>query len=115
MTTTFSPCGRLLAATSMDGRLSVWDIDLEDTVLSECYEPRYPLCGSAWNPAKEKKEAGQGEIALCDNQGHLGTIVFELPSENTNVSFTKQSNHFSALFPTLISINVISRQKCCTS
>ncbi|XP_063231056.1 WD repeat and HMG-box DNA-binding protein 1 isoform X3 [Bacillus rossius redtenbacheri] len=72
----FSPCGRLLAASSLAGDIVVWSVQLKSCVGFTSQHKQLQICGLAWNPT------GSGELAFCDFSGQLGTVCGCLEEEH---------------------------------
>ncbi|XP_010630836.1 WD repeat and HMG-box DNA-binding protein 1 isoform X1 [Fukomys damarensis] len=75
---TWSPCGRYLAAGSVNGLIIVWNVETKDCVERVNHEKRYAICGLAWHPTC-------GQISYTDAEGNLGLL------ENVCVSSGKVS------------------------
>ncbi|XP_064221955.1 WD repeat and HMG-box DNA-binding protein 1 isoform X3 [Aotus nancymaae] len=64
---TWSPCGRYLAAGSINGLIIVWNVETKDCVERVKHEKGYAICGLAWHPAC-------GQISYTDAEGNLGLL-----------------------------------------
>ncbi|KAK4875420.1 hypothetical protein RN001_011842 [Aquatica leii] len=77
----FSPCGELIAATTLVGDVVVWQVVTQNVIGITKHTKGVSLCAVAWNPS------GNGEIAFCDVQGQLGVVINCLkPSIENKVS-----------------------------
>nr|XP_023695676.1 WD repeat and HMG-box DNA-binding protein 1 [Paramormyrops kingsleyae]XP_023695677.1 WD repeat and HMG-box DNA-binding protein 1 [Paramormyrops kingsleyae] len=63
----WSPCGKYLAAGSVGGFLTVWDVETEQCIEREKHERGYTVCGICWHPSG-------GQIAYTDTEGCLGLL-----------------------------------------
>ncbi|XP_043930343.1 WD repeat and HMG-box DNA-binding protein 1 isoform X2 [Protopterus annectens] len=63
----WSPCGRYLAAGSIDGNIVVWNVENKKCLERVKHEKSYTICGLAWHPRG-------GQIAYTDNEGNLGLL-----------------------------------------
>uniref|UniRef100_A0A673ZT26 WD repeat and HMG-box DNA-binding protein 1 n=1 Tax=Salmo trutta TaxID=8032 RepID=A0A673ZT26_SALTR len=63
----WSPCGKFLAAGSIGGLLTVWDVESKLCVERQTHEKGYTVCGLAWHPSG-------GQIAYTDTEGCLGVL-----------------------------------------
>lgn len=50
----YSPCGKFLIATSLDGDFIIWNISTEMIVNSGKHEKSIAICGLMWNPKGNK-------------------------------------------------------------
>ncbi|XP_021117501.1 WD repeat and HMG-box DNA-binding protein 1 isoform X2 [Heterocephalus glaber] len=64
---TWSPCGRYLAAGSINGLIIVWNVETKDCVERVKHEKGYAICGLAWHPTC-------GRISYTDTEGNLGLL-----------------------------------------
>nr|XP_039324585.1 LOW QUALITY PROTEIN: WD repeat and HMG-box DNA-binding protein 1 [Saimiri boliviensis boliviensis] len=64
---TWSPCGRYLAAGSINGLIIVWNVETKDCLERVKHEKGYTICGLAWHPAC-------GQICYTDAEGNLGLL-----------------------------------------
>ncbi|XP_076978695.1 WD repeat and HMG-box DNA-binding protein 1 isoform X2 [Tamandua tetradactyla] len=64
---TWSPCGRYLAAGSVNGLIVVWNVETKDCMERVKHEKGYAICGLAWHPTC-------GQIAYTDAEGNLGLL-----------------------------------------
>ncbi|XP_002754018.1 WD repeat and HMG-box DNA-binding protein 1 isoform X2 [Callithrix jacchus] len=64
---TWSPCGRYLAAGSINGLIIVWNVETKDCMERVKHEKGYAICGLAWHPAR-------GQISYTDAEGNLGLL-----------------------------------------
>ncbi|XP_032107015.1 WD repeat and HMG-box DNA-binding protein 1 isoform X2 [Sapajus apella] len=64
---TWSPCGRYLAAGSINGLIIVWNVETKDCMERVKHEKGYAICGLAWHPAC-------GQICYTDAEGNLGLL-----------------------------------------
>lgn len=66
----YSPCGRYLAAVSINGEISLWEVKEERLIKGDTFGPtKSSITSFCWNPN------GTGEIVFCDNSGELGIII----------------------------------------
>uniref|UniRef100_A0A3B4YZ04 WD repeat and HMG-box DNA-binding protein 1 n=1 Tax=Seriola lalandi dorsalis TaxID=1841481 RepID=A0A3B4YZ04_SERLL len=63
----WSPCGQFLAAGSVGGSLTVWDVNSKLSVERCRHEKGFTVCGLAWHPSA-------GQIAYTDTEGCLGLL-----------------------------------------
>lgn len=64
----FSHCGNLIAASSIDGYVFIWELGSFTCLQKFKHENSITICGLVWNPTNSK------QLALCDTQGQLGII-----------------------------------------
>ncbi|XP_023579500.1 WD repeat and HMG-box DNA-binding protein 1 [Octodon degus] len=64
---TWSPCGRYLAAGSINGLIIVWNVETRGCVERVKHEKGYAICGLAWHPTC-------GRISYTDAEGNLGLL-----------------------------------------
>ncbi|XP_076003017.1 WD repeat and HMG-box DNA-binding protein 1 [Genypterus blacodes] len=81
----WSPCGKFLAAGSLAGALTVWDVDSKLCVERQKHEKGYTVCGLAWHPSGS-------QLAYTDTEGCLGL----LEGLRTSTSITKESKAAAA-------------------
>uniref|UniRef100_A0A8C7MXQ9 WD repeat and HMG-box DNA-binding protein 1 n=1 Tax=Oncorhynchus kisutch TaxID=8019 RepID=A0A8C7MXQ9_ONCKI len=79
----WSPCGKFLAAGSIGGLLTVWDVESKLCVERQKHEKGYTVCGLAWHPSG-------GQIAYTDTEGCLG-VLDGLSSSSSSSSTTASS------------------------
>uniref|UniRef100_A0A8C7PQG5 WD repeat and HMG-box DNA-binding protein 1 n=1 Tax=Oncorhynchus mykiss TaxID=8022 RepID=A0A8C7PQG5_ONCMY len=79
----WSPCGKFLAAGSIGGLLTVWDVESKLCVERQTHEKGYTVCGLAWHPSG-------GQIAYTDTEGCLG-VLDGLSSSSSSSSTTTSS------------------------
>uniref|UniRef100_A0A8C8D7Y1 WD repeat and HMG-box DNA-binding protein 1 n=1 Tax=Oncorhynchus tshawytscha TaxID=74940 RepID=A0A8C8D7Y1_ONCTS len=79
----WSPCGKFLAAGSIGGLLTVWDVESKLCVERQTHEKGYTVCGLAWHPLG-------GQIAYTDTEGCLG-VLDGLSSSSSSSSTTASS------------------------
>uniref|UniRef100_A0A3B4V191 WD repeat and HMG-box DNA-binding protein 1 n=1 Tax=Seriola dumerili TaxID=41447 RepID=A0A3B4V191_SERDU len=78
----WSPCGQFLAAGSVGGSLTVWDVNSKLSVERQRHEKGFTVCGLAWHPSA-------GQIAYTDTEGCLGLLdglIFFSPSSSSSSS-----------------------------
>lgn len=46
----YSPCGKYIAATSLEGDIVVWDVASESVINTGKHEKSIAICGLMWNP-----------------------------------------------------------------
>ncbi|XP_076151713.1 WD repeat and HMG-box DNA-binding protein 1 [Alosa pseudoharengus] len=63
----WSPCGRFLAAGTIGGYLTVWDVETKLCLERQKHEKGYTVCGMAWHPSG-------GQIVYTDTEGCLGLL-----------------------------------------
>ncbi|XP_039982137.1 WD repeat and HMG-box DNA-binding protein 1 isoform X2 [Xiphias gladius] len=63
----WSPCGQFLAAGSVGGLLTIWDVNSKLCVEKQKHEKGFTVCGLAWHPSG-------GQIAYTDTEGCLGLL-----------------------------------------
>ncbi|XP_027015804.2 WD repeat and HMG-box DNA-binding protein 1 isoform X1 [Tachysurus fulvidraco] len=80
----WSPCGKFLAAGTVGGSLSVWDVDAKLCIERQKHEKGYTVCGMAWHPAG-------GQIAYTDTQGCLGLLDGVCASSSSSSTTTKSA------------------------
>nr|CAI5818265.1 unnamed protein product [Callosobruchus analis] len=73
----YSPCGRYIMATTVNGDFAVWDCITENVVNISKHEKNVAVCGLAWNPK------GNGEVIYTDVEGELGKITGVVVSNKT--------------------------------
>lgn len=78
----WSPCGKLLAAGSVGGSLTVWDVNSKLCVERQKHEKGFTVCGLAWHPSGN-------QIAYTDTEGCLG-LLDGLSSSTSSADTTKQ-------------------------
>ncbi|KAM5235466.1 WD repeat and HMG-box DNA-binding protein 1 [Ctenodactylus gundi] len=64
---TWSPCGRYLAAGSINGLIVVWNVETRDCMERVKHGKGFTVCGLAWHPTC-------GRIAYTDAEGNLGLL-----------------------------------------
>ncbi|XP_008570911.1 PREDICTED: WD repeat and HMG-box DNA-binding protein 1 isoform X2 [Galeopterus variegatus] len=64
---TWSPCGRYLAAGSINGLIIVWHVETKDCMERVKHEKGYAICGLAWHPTCD-------QISYTDAEGNLGLL-----------------------------------------
>nr|XP_029543321.1 WD repeat and HMG-box DNA-binding protein 1 isoform X2 [Oncorhynchus nerka] len=77
----WSPCGKFLAAGSIGGLLTVWDVESKLCVERQTHEKGYTVCGLVWHPSG-------GQIAYTDTEGCLGVLDGLSSSSSTTASST---------------------------
>ncbi|CAL8351541.1 unnamed protein product [Merluccius merluccius] len=93
----WSPCGHFLAAGSVGGFLTVWNVESKLCVERQKHEKGYTVCGMAWHPSGS-------QMAYTDTEGCLG-LLDALPSSSTNAPMktnkapvVKEANDYDDLF-----------------
>uniref|UniRef100_A0A4W5LEL7 WD repeat and HMG-box DNA-binding protein 1 n=1 Tax=Hucho hucho TaxID=62062 RepID=A0A4W5LEL7_9TELE len=86
----WSPCGKFLAAGSIGGLLTVWDVESKLCVERQTHEKGYTVCGLAWHPSG-------GQIAYTDTEGCLG-VLDGLSSSSSSSSTTAAKTSYDDLF-----------------
>lgn len=75
-TCSFSLCGKYLAAGSATGEISIWNVADKMAIKGQYLgEDTHPITSLAWNPKNN------GELAFCDKDGQLSTIVVKSREE----------------------------------
>lgn len=77
----YSPCGEYLAATTVNGEISLWEVNTEKLIKGDTFGPtKSSITSICWNPN------GAGELVFCDNTGELGVIIdcFESTTKISN-------------------------------
>ncbi|XP_077419891.1 WD repeat and HMG-box DNA-binding protein 1 isoform X2 [Vanacampus margaritifer] len=91
----WSPCGRFLAAASVGGFITVWDIESKLCVERQKHEKGFTVCGLAWHPSGS-------QIAYTDTEGCLGLLEgFTASVSKTTtpkVTAEKREKGYDALF-----------------
>lgn len=64
---TWSPCGQYLAAGSINGLITIWNVETKDCMERVKHEKGYAICGLAWHPTCSR-------IAYTDAEGNLGLL-----------------------------------------
>lgn len=64
----FSECGTLLAASSVQGEIVVWDVKSKELIGYIGHQQNAKITALSWNIDKSD------EIAFCDSLGQLGCI-----------------------------------------
>ena len=73
----FSRCGKFIAAGSLTGEISVWNVSDKLKLKGECSgEDNHPITTLAWNPKNN------GEFAFCDADGQLCSIILGTARNN---------------------------------
>lgn len=78
----WSPCGKLLAAASVGGVITVWDVNSKLCLERQKHEKGFTVCGLAWHPSGS-------QIAYTDTEGRLGLLDGLSFSSSSNSSKTK--------------------------
>ncbi|KAF5901716.1 WD repeat and HMG-box DNA-binding protein 1 isoform X1, partial [Clarias magur] len=81
----WSPCGKFLAAGTIGGTLSVWDVEAKLCIERQKHERGYTVSGMAWHPAG-------GQIAYTDTEGCLGLLDGVCASSSSSSSTTTKSS-----------------------
>ncbi|XP_060789640.1 WD repeat and HMG-box DNA-binding protein 1 isoform X2 [Neoarius graeffei] len=96
----WSPCGKFLAAGTVGGTLSVWDVEAKLCIERQKHEKGYTVCGMAWHPSG-------GQIAYTDTEGCLGLLdgvcaasssLSSTTTKNTMAAESKEQNGYDDLF-----------------
>ncbi|MFT7801778.1 WD repeat and HMG-box DNA-binding protein 1 [Arapaima gigas] len=93
----WSPCGKFLAAGTIGGFLTVWDVDTKQCVERQKHEKGYTVCGISWHPSG-------GQIAYTDTEGCLGLLDGVAVSssqsalKNSQVATGKRARNYDELF-----------------
>ncbi|XP_042346867.1 WD repeat and HMG-box DNA-binding protein 1 isoform X2 [Plectropomus leopardus] len=76
----WSPCGQFLAAGSVGGSLTVWDVNSKLCVERQKHEKGFTVCGLAWHPSGS-------QIVYTDTEGGLCLLDgFSTSTSSTNTS-----------------------------
>lgn len=66
----YSPCGKYIAAGTISGEISVWEVRSGDVIKGETKGAEsQKITAIEWNPSNN------GEFAYVDKTGQLGTII----------------------------------------
>uniref|UniRef100_A0A3Q0T1J3 WD repeat and HMG-box DNA-binding protein 1 n=1 Tax=Amphilophus citrinellus TaxID=61819 RepID=A0A3Q0T1J3_AMPCI len=91
----WSPCGRFLAAGSVGGLLTVWDVNSKLCVERQKHEKGFTVCSLAWHPSGS-------QIAYTDTEGCLGLLdglgTSTTDTISTKVSAKKPAKDYDDLF-----------------
>uniref|UniRef100_A0A3P8RJ40 WD repeat and HMG-box DNA-binding protein 1 n=1 Tax=Amphiprion percula TaxID=161767 RepID=A0A3P8RJ40_AMPPE len=88
----WSPCGRFLAAGSVGGSMTVWDINSKVCVERQKHEKGFTVCSLSWNPSGS-------QIAYTDTEGCLGMLDgFTSDFHISFHLFTSSSKDYDDLF-----------------
>ncbi|KAL7872791.1 hypothetical protein AOLI_G00118620 [Acnodon oligacanthus] len=94
----WSPCGKFLAAGTVGGILSVWDVEAKLCIERQKHERGYTVCGMAWHPSG-------GQIAFTDTEGCLGLLdglcassSSSTTNKNTKAAVNKEPKDYDDLF-----------------
>ncbi|XP_030580806.1 WD repeat and HMG-box DNA-binding protein 1 isoform X2 [Archocentrus centrarchus] len=91
----WSPCGRFLAAGSVGGLLTVWDVNSKLCVERQKHEKGFTVCSLAWHPSGS-------QIAYTDTEGCLGLLdglgTSTTDTVSTKVSAKKPTKDYDDLF-----------------
>ncbi|KAG7327957.1 hypothetical protein KOW79_007901 [Hemibagrus wyckioides] len=85
----WSPCGKFLAAGTVGGTLSVWNVEAKLCIERQKHEKGFTVCGMAWHPAG-------GQIAYTDTEGCLGLLDGVCASSSSSSSSTTTKNTTAA-------------------
>ncbi|KAM4744117.1 WD repeat and HMG-box DNA-binding protein 1 [Anableps anableps] len=77
----WSPCGRFLAAGTVGGLLTIWDVNSKLCVERQKHEKGFTVCSLAWHPSGS-------QIAYTDTEGCLG-LLDRLGTSAVGTSSTK--------------------------
>uniref|UniRef100_A0A8C3U706 WD repeat and HMG-box DNA-binding protein 1 n=1 Tax=Catharus ustulatus TaxID=91951 RepID=A0A8C3U706_CATUS len=85
----WSPCGRFLAAGSVNGNIVVWNVETQQCIERMRHEKKYSICGLAWHPKYK-------QIAYTDTEGNLGLLEnigdVEKPNDKVASAVAKDYN-----------------------
>ncbi|XP_033493769.1 WD repeat and HMG-box DNA-binding protein 1 isoform X1 [Epinephelus lanceolatus] len=79
----WSPCGRFLAAGSVGGSLTVWDVNSKLCVERQKHEKGFTVCGLAWHPSGS-------QLVYTDTEGGL-CLLDGLHTSTSSTNTTKQA------------------------
>ncbi|KAK1131589.1 hypothetical protein K0M31_017882 [Melipona bicolor] len=82
----FSECGTLLAASSVQGEIIVWNVQNKELVGYIEHQQNTKITALSWNIDKSD------EIAFCDALGQLGCVDVILPDSVTTNELTLETN-----------------------
>ncbi|XP_044212022.1 WD repeat and HMG-box DNA-binding protein 1 [Thunnus albacares] len=88
----WSPCGQFLAAGSVGGLLTVWDVNSKLCVERQKHEKGFTVCGLAWHPSGS-------QIAYTDTEGCLGLLDGLSTSTSTSTTTTTTTSKATAKKP----------------
>lgn len=75
--TTWSSCGRYLAASTLQGEITVWNTLINRVISSSTDNNSIEICSLDWNP-----QSDNGQLAYCDKNGQLAVVDSCYPSAN---------------------------------
>ncbi|XP_056135096.1 WD repeat and HMG-box DNA-binding protein 1 [Lampris incognitus] len=92
----WSPCGQFLAAGSIGGLLTVWDVESKLCVERQKHEKGYTVCSLAWHPSGS-------QIVYTDTEGCLGMLdglstSSTISSKTTKAPVAKEAKAYDDLF-----------------
>lgn len=88
--TAWSTCGTYLAASTVKGKVVVWNTVISRILFSSANTTEINICALCWNPVSEMKQ-----LAICDVSGQLSVIenCYSTSSGGNTAVIFKNLNH----------------------